>query len=126
MSIDLAPRKLKPLRRFDCGSYGKLTAKEIAARAGIASGTVWCRIGKGIRGDELCRPKFRVERQPGHYRDNEPGRPVTGGAIYLACVIAREYRTPPTIDQLQTRFSMSRSTAYRWRVAWLAANGVAA
>lgn len=48
-------------------------------------------------------------------------RPVGAhGALRVALEITRKYgETPPTVDQLQRRYRMSRATAYRWRKAWL-------
>jgi len=41
--------------------------------------------------------------------------------MFLAAVIAQEFRHEPTPAQLMHRFGMCRATAYRWRRAWRSA-----
>ena len=44
--------------------------------------------------------------------------PNTNGGMFLAALIAQEFRREPTPGQLMKRFGMCRATAYRWRRAW--------
>ncbi|HEY1035571.1 MAG TPA: hypothetical protein VGE09_11380 [Pseudoxanthomonas sp.] len=46
--------------------------------------------------------------------------------IFIACVVAQEFRAAPTVEQLRARFGMSRATAYRWRRAWTEAQALVA
>lgn len=46
---------------------------------------------------------------------NPPG---TNGGMFLAALIAQEYRRDPSTEQLMERFGMCRAMAYRWRHAW--------
>jgi hypothetical protein len=58
------------------------------------------------------------------FRDGLAVGPNSSRAIFIACVIAQHFsRGVPTVEALCERFGMHRSTAYRWRRAWLDALG---
>jgi hypothetical protein len=46
---------------------------------------------------------------------------VVCGKLVIACLIASEFKSAPTVPQLCQRFGMTRATAYRWRRAWIEA-----
>lgn len=98
-------------RRHDCGSAGMLTAREIAARAGITVTSVDDRIRAGVTGDALVAPPTpgRSRRRPIPARleaeiagmieeirfSTKPGaRPV-----YLAASLNRLHRLPRGPEQ---------------------------
>ena len=62
------------------------------------------------------------------YRDSltRDSSQVAHSGIHTAIAIAHRFtHHAPTVAQLREAFNMSRATAYRWRRAWLDANGVA-
>lgn len=44
--------------------------------------------------------------------------PHANNCMFLAALIAQEFRREPSPAQLMARFGMCRATAYRWRRAW--------
>ena len=125
MSVALAPMRGKPAKKHDCGSHGLLTADAIARVSGLSVVTIYGRIRRGVRGEQLLlsAPKHRPHH--GIYRDHCAGIGAAGG-IEIACRFARMFRDrAPTANEVRSSFGMSRATAYRWVAAWKAANGVA-
>lgn len=122
-----SPRGPRKVKRYDCGSHGRLTVKQIADLTGLAEGSIRNRLALGRRGEELCVPRVvRAPHQVVQYRGREV-RTTGNLGIAVACRIARAFSDrEPTVDALRSMFDMSRATAYRWRRAWLDANGVAA
>ena len=54
-----------------------------------------------------------------------PPRTAASTRIYLAMAIALRFgRRTPSVEELEAEFGMSRSTAYRWRNAMAAAQGI--
>lgn len=39
-------------------------------------------------------------------------------AMIFALMIAKKYKSKPSVDSLMSSYGMSRATAYRWRAAW--------
>ena len=69
--------------------------------------------------------KNREDRQPVYRVGNMHDCPPIGGAIFIACQMAVKFtHRAPTVADLRAQFGMSRATAYRWRNAWRAANGL--
>jgi hypothetical protein len=84
------------------------------------------------QGDD-CRPRLALVdsvarasmRRSVGYRDSLHMSPGSSTPMFIACVIAQAFsRGTPTVEQLCDRFGMHRSTAYRWRKAWVDAMGV--
>lgn len=97
-------------RKFDCGRYGKLSAKEIARIAGMSREGVWQRVQSGIVGAELCAPKH--ERLRGV--KEKCARPT----VMVAMKLARAYPDKtPTLAQIQKVHPMTARNAMRWRQA---------
>lgn len=120
------------MKTYDCGPVaGHLTAREIAKRAEVSLPAVYARIGRGVTGTALLVPDQRGRHAaprsgPVGYRDAVVH---TGGigAAYLAAKIATRWPgVPPPLDGLQSEYGMSKATAYRWRMAFADAYGVAA
>lgn len=115
---------------YDCGALGQLTARQIAARAGIKRATVAGRVRAGIRGEAICAPPLshaqRIAKKSPSYCMSAPG--TTGNlTIATAVRVAMAYRhAPPTAAQLVRDFGMTISTAYRWRAAFIDAMGLPA
>ena len=59
--------------------------------------------------------------KPAYRNDSLSIPPNANGCMFLAAVIAQEFRHEPTPAQLMHRFGMCRATAYRWRRAWRSA-----
>ena len=63
----------------------------------------------------------------GEFYVSAPGRPnpsTVSPSILTACQIAKAFRgNVPSVEGLQTKFGMSRATAYRWRAAFKLAWG---
>lgn len=112
--------------KFDCGSHGQLTTREIAEKTGLKLRTVQDRVRRGVRGDELMRVKddhWHVKGTPG-YRDNAV-RTAGRGTVAVAIKIARMFpNRVPTVKELQEKLGMHRATAYRWRDAFIDEMGV--
>ena len=129
MDMILEPMRGPAAKRHDCGSHGMLTVREIAAVAGINQNSVYRRLGYGVKGEALCQPR---EKRPARKVECDyKGTSVvaTSGAVMVAVAvqIALAYpRRPPTVDELRSRYNMSRATAYRWRAAFIDAMGLAA
>lgn len=115
-------------RRYDCGSHGLLTAKQISAVSGRALNSVYVRIKSGYTGERLVAHRIVVERSVGRRCFRAECTPTLGNsAIFLACKLARKFTSrPPTVSELREQFGMSRATAYRWRAAFIDAMGMAA
>jgi len=52
---------------------------------------------------------------------HRPGPNTASSSMYMACLIARKFRTVPSVASLREQFGMSEATAYRWRSAMRAA-----
>ena len=105
-------------RLHDCGPHGRLTAKQIAALAGISRGMVSIRISSGLRGEALVAPAKRGVRLPGDYTVSVGTIGHIG--IHVAVRLAVSHRDrAPTIAHLRDQYGMSRATAYRWRAAFI-------
>ena len=111
----------------DCGEHGRLTAYQIAGKAGVHETTIYRRIRLGVRGADLCLPRLERKRAASTacYR-GESIRTMGHVGIAVAVTIARAWPTrPPTVQELRNRFEMSRATAFRWRAAFVDAMGLA-
>ena len=98
-------------RKWDCGKYGHLTAKEIASVAGITREGVWQRIRVGgVKGAALCAPKhdgLRVVREP-------CSKPV----VKIAVKLARAFPdSVPSVAAIRKVHPMCARNAMRWRQA---------
>jgi hypothetical protein len=98
-------------RTFDCGSYGKLTAKEIAALTGMSREGVWQRVRHGVKGDALCAPKHDSKRQA----KEKCSKPV----VLIAVKLARAFpHKVPSLKEIQAAHPMCERNAMRWRQAF--------
>ena len=98
--------------RFDCGSAGSLTAREIIELTGHK--TVYARIDRGWRGSLLVS-----KRQP----SRQPGLPRTNSML-LACqlgIATAHVDRLLTVREIRSIRPMSRQAAERWRCALRAA-----
>lgn len=102
----------------DCGPHGRLTAKQIAAQAGISQAMVYIRLSNGLKGEALVAPAKRVDRQPGDYRDSVGTTSYMGLHVAVRLAVSHRGRAP-TIAHLREQYGMSRPTAYRWRAAFI-------
>jgi len=122
MNLDRWPKRTA--RRYDCGTRGMLTVREIARIAGVEPNSIWGRINADWTGDRLCEPRcIKPSRSRTSHRDDEHA-PPQAAAIYLGIQVARKYgNRVPDASELQDSFNLSRATAYRWRAAIAAAIG---
>lgn len=125
MTVALAVRARKRLV-YDCGAAGMLNSSEIALRAGVKLAAINRRIHEGVRGEALLAPSRRGHdswsaRRANGTRDYREFCHSNGNSkLVFALQVVREFgATPPSVEQLVSRFAMSRATAYRWRAAWL-------
>lgn len=101
-------------RRYDCGSYGRMTREQIMAKTGLSRGAVWYRIGKlRLRGDALVEGTQAIRRTASVAR--------TPSAV-VACKLAAAYpHKAPTWRQVLAVAPMSEQAAKRWSRAMHAA-----
>lgn len=105
------PKKKKLGRRFDCGSYGKLRAPEIARITGMSREGVWQRVRHGVKGEALCAPKHEASRQA----KEKCSKPV----VLIAVKLARAFpHKVPTLKEIQAAHPMCERNAMRWRQAF--------
>lgn len=122
----------KPIPKYPIGGgFGELSARQAHERYGVNPSTFLWRWKQGVRGEELLSPP-RFGRPPGPRREsyrtrkahtpNSNGAGSTNGAAFIAARIAKRHpdRAPPVQDLIDY-FGMHRSTAHRWRAAFLAA-----
>lgn len=117
---------MRVVKQHDCGRHGMLTVKEIVALTGCAHNTICDRIRNGIKGEALVEPVLdpRARRKAVTYRDDAV-RTAGRSTMALALTIARDYRDKaPTVQQLMAHYGMHRTTAYRWREAYIDIMGV--
>lgn len=82
------------------------------------------RVGMGIRGERLCLPAKPRRKRTGTFHDGLHVPFGGNSAMFIACLLANHFRGgAPDVEVLQAKFGMQRATAYRWRRAWLDANG---
>jgi hypothetical protein len=105
-------------RRFDCGRYGKLTAKEIARLAGMTREGVWQRVRHGVKGADLCAPKHESKR----HAKEKCSKPVVSIAVKLARAFPHKV---PTLREIQQAHPMCERNAMRWRQAFADVAGAA-
>jgi hypothetical protein len=97
-------------KRYDCGRYGRLTAKEIATASGLTIHGVFNRIYAGFEGDELVSARhdsLRVTRE----RCTKP-------TMSLAMKLAKKFQAGiPTVAEIRKAHPMCKRNAQRWRQA---------
>lgn len=110
MAASLAtPAKRNREKRYDCGSHGKLTRKQIAATARITLGAVHYRIRKGVRGNDLVADTRTLRIPTAVCR-----RPT----IRIACKLARVFEGKrPTYHDVMEAYPMSQRAAIHWAAA---------
>jgi len=97
-------------RRFDCGRYGKLSAKQIAQMTGLTREGVWQRVKAGFKDEDLCMPRHEGQRKPREVCR----RPV----VVVAMKLARAFPDRvPTLAEIQKVHPMHSRNAMRWRQA---------
>lgn len=114
MSFGTATLKARPPvdrgRRFDCGKYGMLSAKRIAALTGTTTEAVWQRVKAGVTGEALCAPKYEALRGA--------KRKCTRPTVVVAMKLARAFPDRvPTIAEIRRVHPMGERNAMRWRQA---------
>ena len=97
-------------RRFDCGRYGKLSAKQIAQMTGMSREGVWQRVNAGFKGEDLCQPKHQSLRKA----KETCKRPVVVVAVKLARAFPDRV---PTLEEIRKVHAMGDRNAMRWRQA---------
>jgi hypothetical protein len=103
-------RKSPPVKRYDCGKHGQLTAKEIAARAGIAVETVYDRVRRKWPAADLAEPAHALRRE----KAGIPRMPC----VIMALRIARAFpNRVPTVRELRAVAPMCAVQARRWQRA---------
>lgn len=105
---------------YDCGSYGRLTRRQIAKKAGIGMGAAWYRIRKlRLTGEALVTGTAELRRQ-------RVGAVCKAPTIKIACKLASSFpdRTP-TWQEIAQRHPMCKSAAIRWRAALIEARKAA-
>lgn len=118
--------KGRPGRKFDCGACGALTVAEMIKVSGLAESSIRNRIARGVVGVRLIAPRQQGVRGHADYVEGLHLDPVAV-RLHKAILIGRAFAARvPTVHELKSRYGMSRATAYRWRAAIAAANGVAA
>jgi len=103
-------------RTFDCGRFGKLTAKEIAALTGMSREGVWQRVRKGVTGAALCEPKHDALRKA----KEKCSKPVVMIAVKLARAFPHKV---PSLKEIQAAHPMCARNAMRWRQAFTDVEG---
>lgn len=105
-------RKLgPPAFKFDCGRHGQLTARQIAAAAGITVRAVHGRVKAGVAGEALLLPPHESLRVVhGKCRNH-----VLRKAIRLARAFPDGL---PTTEQIMRTEPMCKRQALRWRKAF--------
>jgi hypothetical protein len=85
---------------FDCGVHGRLTAREIAKRAGLAEATIYQRFASGVRGEALLKPDGPRRRGVGTWRENAL-RATSGcdGSIAIALQLVRDFGATPPLSR---------------------------
>lgn len=105
------PTRGRPAPVYDCGPHGKLTARQIAGRAGICKAAVQKRVRWGWTGEQLLWPAHESQRQR---VKAAPRSDVLAVAMRLARAFPKDV---PTADEIMAVRPMSRDTAIRWRRA---------
>ena len=99
-------------RKFNCGKYGELTAKQISQLAGISKEAVWQRVRAGYNGAALVAPKHESLRKA-----KAPCRRPT---VLVAMKLARAFPDRvPSIREIRKVHPMCERNAMRWRQAML-------
>lgn len=103
------PAKRNREKRYDCGSHGRLTKKQIASTAKITMGAVHYRIRRGVRGDELVADTRTLRIPTAVCR-----RPT----IRVACKLVRIFEGKrPTYQDVMEAHPMSSRAAIHWAAA---------
>lgn len=126
MNLKQWAARRRPARRFDCGSHGPLTVAEMIKVSGLSESSIRNRIARGVVGDRLIAPRQQGVRGNVDYVEGLHLDSVAAN-LHKAILIGRDFAARvPTVHELKNKYGMSRATAYRWRAAIAAANGVAA
>lgn len=121
----MVPKSRRPGRiakRHSIDGHGDLTVEEIARIAGIGVEAARRRVGSGRPAHEILAPKHAIVNKRGSsgYSFMEQVFATGHCTMTVAVRIARAFpHDAPSIAWLRCTFGMSRSTAYRWRRAWL-------
>jgi hypothetical protein len=103
-------------RTFFCGAkLGHLTARQIATIAGISREGVWQRVKSGMKGPELCAPRYESARKA----KEKCSRPVMAIAMKLARAFPDKV---PSVREIRKEHPMGARNAMRWRQAMNDAN----
>ena len=96
-------------KRYDCGSHGRLTRKQIAATAKVTMGAVHHRIRKGLTGDDLVADTRSLRIPTAVCR-----RPT----IRIACKLVRVFEGKrPNYHDVMAAHPMSQRAAIHWAAA---------
>jgi hypothetical protein len=109
-------------KRHSVEGHGELTAAEIATLAGIGVEAARRRVQQGRPAREVLAPKHALVNKRGSsgYSFMEQVFATGHCTMTVAVRIARAFpHDAPSVAWLRCTFGMSRSTAYRWRRAWL-------
>lgn len=99
------------LRRFDCGSRGKLTVRQIAALAGVTEKAIWGRIARKVSPENLTAPPYQSVR-------GEIRTACRSPVVVIACRLAKAFPDRlPTVEEIMRVQPMVRRGALRWRQA---------
>lgn len=108
------PKPGRQPRRYDCGSYGRMTREQIMAKTGLSRGAVWYRIGKlRLRGEALVDGTQAIRRTASVAR--------TPSAVVACKLVAAYPHKAPTWRQVLAVVPMSEQAAKRWSRAMHAA-----
>lgn len=97
---------------YDCGKFGVLTVREIAAIAGTTRAGIYRRIERGAKGEALCKPRYAALS---NIRRVAPPRRHMLISMYK---LVRLYPDRlPTTEEIQRIRPMSLQNAQTWRQA---------
>src|SRR5690606_36920096 len=97
---------------YDCGKFGWLTAKQIAAIAGTSKTAIYKRLDAGVRGDALCDRRWANQSKV--RRDSPPRRHSLVLALRIATLFPDRL---PTLEEIKALRTMSDQNAQVWRQA---------